>query len=111
MAPLKVPDTGLLLESHDVPNAKVPIQAFAITLDRSAIEEMIKCVQDGGSISLGLGKTPVSTPPIMALGTVVAGFINKYAFESLDPQVWRNVIQDSAEQYRLLERSVSHTAV
>lgn len=58
---IDVPEDGLLLEnSAKVMAAGLPTQAFAITLSNSMIEDMIKCVQDGGGIQLALGGSPVS---------------------------------------------------
>ncbi|KAL1894093.1 hypothetical protein Cpir12675_003828 [Ceratocystis pirilliformis] len=58
--PLKVPDTGLVLWDSSDPstNPKLPIQAFTLTLDKLALEDMIRCVQNGDEISLSLGKLP-----------------------------------------------------
>lgn len=55
-----IPDNGLLLEGSGKAMAGLPTQAFAITLSDSVIEDMIKCVQDGGEVHLSLGNTPVS---------------------------------------------------
>lgn len=61
MNSLKIPDNGVMLKGaapKDV--GPLPPQAFAISLNDSVIEGMIKCVQDGGDISLALGAKPVS---------------------------------------------------
>lgn len=57
---VNIPDNGLLLESSAKVMAGLPTQAFAITLSDSVIEDMIKCVQDGGELQLSLGNSPVS---------------------------------------------------
>lgn len=56
----KVPDAGLALESSAKSTAALPQQAFAVSLDDKAIEDMIECVQNGQDIQLSLGDTPVS---------------------------------------------------
>ncbi|KAH6687891.1 COM1 protein [Plectosphaerella plurivora] len=58
MASLRVPDTGLQLESSGNASQGVPAQAFALTLSDSVIEDMIKCVQNGEDIQLSLGSSP-----------------------------------------------------
>ena len=60
MASLRVPDSGLQLESSGSPGQAAPNQAFALTLSNNVIEDMIKCVQNDGEIQLSLGSTPVS---------------------------------------------------
>ncbi|KAK0731431.1 hypothetical protein B0H67DRAFT_549197 [Lasiosphaeris hirsuta] len=55
---LNIPDSGLLLESSAKTMAGLPMQAFAITLSDSVIENMIECVQNGQDIQLSLGNTP-----------------------------------------------------
>lgn len=59
---LEIPETGFLLESSEMEEmeAALPMQAFAITLSDSVIEEMIECAQSGQDISLSLGDDPVS---------------------------------------------------
>jgi hypothetical protein len=59
---LEVPDAGLLLESPANAGVALPLQAFAITLSDSIIEDIITCVQNGGSLELSLGSAPVSIP-------------------------------------------------
>jgi RNA polymerase II elongation factor ELL len=54
-----VPDSGLALESSAKAMAGLPMQAFAITLSDSVIENMIECVQNGQGIQLSLGSSPV----------------------------------------------------
>jgi hypothetical protein len=67
---LNIPANGLNLESSTRmvgPQA----QAFAISLSDSAIEDMIKRVQNGEGIQLSLGESPVSrTPRIWACVTM-----------------------------------------
>lgn len=61
MNSLKIPENGVMLKGsagRDV--ASLPPQAFAISLNDSVIEGMIKCVQNGGDIQLALGARPVS---------------------------------------------------
>ncbi|KAL5594302.1 hypothetical protein BROUX41_001244 [Berkeleyomyces rouxiae] len=60
MPPLKIHDTGFVLRDglDPAPNSKIPAQAFAITLDKNAIEDMIRCVQNGKDIKLLMGKLP-----------------------------------------------------
>jgi RNA polymerase II elongation factor ELL len=62
MPALKIPDDGLLVEGPASNNnsSSLPLQAFAITLSDNVIEDMIKCVQNGGDIQLSLGNSPVS---------------------------------------------------
>lgn len=55
---LEVPDAGLLLESPANAGVALPLQAFAITLSDSIIEDIITCVQNGGSLELSLGSAP-----------------------------------------------------
>ncbi|OLN84357.1 hypothetical protein CCHL11_05963 [Colletotrichum chlorophyti] len=58
MPSLKVPDTGLILESSAASGNPVPPQAFTITLSDYVLEDMIKCVQGGEDIQLSLGNSP-----------------------------------------------------
>lgn len=58
MNSLKVPDSGLLLESSAGKDAGLPSQAFALSLSDNVIEDMIKCVQNGDGIQLALGGNP-----------------------------------------------------
>jgi RNA polymerase II elongation factor ELL len=61
MNSLKIPDHGLMLKGsagRDI--GPLPPQAFALSLNDSVIEGMIKCVQGGGDIQLALGPRPVS---------------------------------------------------
>lgn len=60
MNSLKIPDNGLTLKGSAGDIGPLPPQAFAISLNDSVIEGMIKCVQDGGDIQLALGAKPVS---------------------------------------------------
>ncbi|KAK0631797.1 hypothetical protein B0T14DRAFT_11552 [Immersiella caudata] len=55
---VNVPDSGLALESSAKAMAGLPMQAFAITLSDSVIEDMIECVQNGQDIQLSLGSSP-----------------------------------------------------
>lgn len=57
---VNIPENGISLESSAKVMAGLPTQAFAITLNDNMIEDMIKCVQDGGALQLSLGSTPVS---------------------------------------------------
>lgn len=59
MNSLKVPDSGLLLESSASKDAGLP-QAFALSLSDIVIKDMIKCFQNGDAINLALGGSPVS---------------------------------------------------
>lgn len=72
MNSLKVPDSGLRLESSPDYDSSLPRQAFAITLNDNVIEDMIKCVQGGGDIQLALGPNPVSHTPCTThtIGTI-----------------------------------------
>ncbi|KAK1829998.1 hypothetical protein QBC39DRAFT_118362 [Podospora conica] len=54
---LNIPDAGLTLESS-TKMVGLPAQAFAITLSDSALEDMIKRVQNGEGIQLSLGENP-----------------------------------------------------
>lgn len=60
MSMLTVPEGGLQLESSAKSSNFLPLQAFGLTLDDNAIEDMIKCVQNGDQIELSLGNNPVS---------------------------------------------------
>ena len=60
---LSIPDSGLQLESSAKAAAALPLQAFALTLSDSVIEDMINCVQNGQDIQLSLGGSPVSQNP------------------------------------------------
>lgn len=59
---LNIPASGLNLESS-TKTVGLPGQAFAISLSDSAIEDMIKRVQNGEGIQLSLGENPVSQTP------------------------------------------------
>ncbi|GJC85001.1 hypothetical protein ColLi_07839 [Colletotrichum liriopes] len=58
MPSLKVPDTGLILESSAASGNPVPPQAFTINLSDNVLEDMIKCVQSGEDLQLSLGSSP-----------------------------------------------------
>ena len=58
---LKIPDSGLVLDGSARSMASLPLQAFAVTLSDSVIENMIECVQEGQDIQLCLGSNPVSS--------------------------------------------------
>ncbi|KAI1309814.1 hypothetical protein F5Y03DRAFT_58439 [Xylaria venustula] len=58
MSSLKIPETGLQLESPPSSRDFLPMQAFGITLNDSMIEDMIKCVQSGQNVELTLGGAP-----------------------------------------------------
>jgi RNA polymerase II elongation factor ELL len=68
---VNIPDSGFALESSAKAMAGLPMQAFAITLSDSVIEDMIECVQNGQNIQLSLGNSPVShftlSPDLYAL--------------------------------------------
>ncbi|KAL2262166.1 hypothetical protein VTK26DRAFT_2277 [Humicola hyalothermophila] len=55
---LNISESGLVVEGAPAAAAGHPGQAFAITLSRSAIEDMIACVQNGGDLQLSLGGIP-----------------------------------------------------
>lgn len=57
---LRIPETGLQLESSVKAAETLPLQAFAITLSDNVIEDLIQCVQNGDDIRLSLGNVPVS---------------------------------------------------
>lgn len=57
---LRIPETGLQLESSAKAADTLPLQAFAITLSDNVIEDLIQCVQNGDDIRLSLGNVPVS---------------------------------------------------
>ncbi|TDZ60552.1 hypothetical protein CTRI78_v004911 [Colletotrichum trifolii] len=58
MSSLKVPDSGLILESSGASGNPVPPQAFTISLSDHVLEDMIKCVQSGEGLQLSLGSSP-----------------------------------------------------
>ncbi|CCF47628.1 hypothetical protein CH063_15943, partial [Colletotrichum higginsianum] len=58
MPSLKVPETGLILESSAASGNPVPPQAFTINLSDNVLEDMIKCVQSGEDLQLALGSSP-----------------------------------------------------
>jgi RNA polymerase II elongation factor ELL len=60
MPSLRVPETGLILESSENASTALPTQAFAVSLSDIVIEDMIQCVQNGEDIQLSLGSSPVS---------------------------------------------------
>ncbi|EXF76390.1 hypothetical protein CFIO01_07647 [Colletotrichum fioriniae PJ7] len=55
---LKVPESGLILESSAASGNPVPPQAFCINLSDHVLEDMIKCVQGGEDLQLSLGSSP-----------------------------------------------------
>ncbi len=57
---LEIPDDGLELQCSDHVMVDLPIQAFAITIDDSVLEEMRLCAENGDDIKLSLGNSPVS---------------------------------------------------
>ncbi|WQF87195.1 Putative winged helix DNA-binding domain superfamily [Colletotrichum destructivum] len=59
MPSLKVPETGLILESSAASGNPVPPQAFTINLSDNVLEDMIKCVQSGEDLQLALGSSPM----------------------------------------------------
>jgi len=60
MAPLRVPDDGLLLIGEAGESPSFPTQAFAVTLDDDVIEDLIRCFENDDEIQLSLGSNPVS---------------------------------------------------
>lgn len=64
---LRIPETGLQLESSGKAADTLPLQAFAITLSDNVIEDLIQCVQNGDDIRLSLGNVPVSHPYLARL--------------------------------------------
>jgi hypothetical protein len=66
---VNVSESGVLLESPAP--AAPPLQAFAISLSGSVIEDMIACVQNGGDIQLALGSSPVSIEALWPVPIVV----------------------------------------
>ncbi|CAJ2499991.1 Uu.00g028440.m01.CDS01 [Anthostomella pinea] len=58
MSVLPVPDAGLQLDSSANSRDFLPMQAFGLTLNDGAIEDMIKCVQRGQEVELTLGSNP-----------------------------------------------------
>lgn len=57
---VRIPETGLQLESSVKSADTLPLQAFAITLSDNVIEDLIRCVQNEEEIKLSLGNVPVS---------------------------------------------------
>lgn len=64
---LRIPDSGLQLESSEKSADVLPLQAFAFTLSDSIIEDLISCAQNGEDIKLSLGNVPVSASPLLLL--------------------------------------------
>lgn len=62
---VRIPETGLHLESSAKSADTLPLQAFALTINDNVIEDLIKCVQDGGEPKLSLGNTPVSAHSLL----------------------------------------------
>ncbi|KAF9875897.1 hypothetical protein CkaCkLH20_06829 [Colletotrichum karsti] len=58
MPSIRVPDTGLILESSAASGNPVPPQAFTINLSDHVLEDLIKCVQSGEDLQLSLGSSP-----------------------------------------------------
>ncbi|KAK0384069.1 hypothetical protein NLU13_8158 [Sarocladium strictum] len=58
MNSLKVPDSGLRLQASGGDGLPIPPQAFFLTLEDNAIENMIRAVQSGQELSLKLGSEP-----------------------------------------------------
>ncbi|KAG9256018.1 COM1 regulatory protein [Emericellopsis atlantica] len=59
MNSLKIPDNGVQLKGSSAEDTHpLTQQAFTISLSDNVIEGMIKCVQNGGDISLALGSDP-----------------------------------------------------
>lgn len=67
---LRIPETGLHLESLDRSADTLPLQAFAFTLSDNVIEDLIRCVQNGEDVKLSLGPVPVSVLLCLFAGTV-----------------------------------------
>lgn len=77
---LRISETGLQLESSAKSADTLPLQAFAITLSDSLIEDLIQCSQNGEDIKLSLGNVPVgdllsycSEGGEMAIGRIAGG--------------------------------------
>lgn len=62
---LRIPETGLQLESSPKSADTLPLQAFAITLSDSLIEDLIQCSRNGEDMKLSLGNVPVSCSPYL----------------------------------------------
>ncbi|KAF4125148.1 hypothetical protein GMORB2_3987 [Geosmithia morbida] len=59
MNAIKIPESGVLLKGAPGEDSDpLPQQAFAFSLSDNVIEDMIKCVQDGGDLQLALGSKP-----------------------------------------------------
>lgn len=69
---LRIPDTGLHLESSAKAAETLPLQAFAFTLSDNVIENLIQCVQNGEDVRLSLGNVPVSFLLIFYPSTLLA---------------------------------------
>lgn len=57
---LRIPESGLQLASSAKSADTLPLQAFALTLSDTLIEDLIQCVENGEDIKLSLGNVPVS---------------------------------------------------
>jgi len=68
---INVPEDGIALETSASFMAELPMQAFAISLSDSMIENMIECVQNGQGIQLSLGADPVSSLVCCAFTTIL----------------------------------------
>lgn len=64
---LEIPQAGLKLESNPPSNKSATniTPAIGLTLSDGMIEDMIKCFQNGKTIELSLGASPVRDPPPM----------------------------------------------
>lgn len=91
---LSIPDSGLQLESSAKAAAALPLQAFALTLSDSVIEDMINCVQNGQDIQLSLGGSP----------TLLYGSSTHHLSPSLDTSAFDLYFTDPSESSRKAER-------
>lgn len=74
MAPLRVPGDGLLLSGSPGESESFPSQAFAIALSDDVIGDLVRCAQNGDSLELSLGSSPVSSFPTPSPFTVKNAF-------------------------------------
>lgn len=70
---LRIPETGLHLESSAKSADTLPLQAFALTISDNVIGDLIKSVQNGGEPKLSLGNTPVSAYSLS--GSIAGGSV------------------------------------
>jgi len=87
---LKVPESGLLLESSPKAMAGLPTQAFAVSLSNNMIEDMIQCIQSGQDIQLSLGGSPVSfSVPTYLTFKTVPSYCHSPVTSGSGAQQWR----------------------